>query len=272
MGFAKYLYKLAHRIFKRGETGKTSDIEKFAGAMGPNYNGALECMFELRKQAIVATAIGNALDAHGQDRLMPRYSGENDDSYRLRLMNAYSYYQALGTKSSIITTLTRLGYTVNDIEELYLTDSDRWAEFIVSLGWDTETSIVELDMKPVRDTVKKMKPGHTKMAQIDISFQPVTIENIIGIESRSIHRTTVNYYGNRVIYLDGTWLLDGSELLGGYVNSQDNNATLRLIAGHQVQENIEAQLRIEHDLWYLDGSVLLDGSRLLDSYITEEIL
>lgn len=161
MGFVNYFYELAHKVFKRGQFGESTDIEKYVGAIGLNYDDAMESMFQLREQALIVTATGKALDAHGQDRGLPRYPGETDQAYRLRLINAYSIYQKLGTKAAILKALARMGYKDSDIEELYLTNPERWAEFIVKIQFGQDRPLLAVDSKIIRTTVKMMKPAHT---------------------------------------------------------------------------------------------------------------
>ncbi|TEB09131.1 hypothetical protein [Pelotomaculum propionicicum] len=161
MGFGDYFYYLAHRIFKRAPR-ENNDLDKFTRGIGSVYDRAKEAIFKLREQALIITASGKALDQHGRDRNMPRFPGESDDKYRLRLLKAFSYYEQLGTKEHMLEVLRGLGYKDCDIDELYLTDPERWAEFIIRIT----DPFIELDCKLIRYTANKLKPAHTKMASI----------------------------------------------------------------------------------------------------------
>lgn len=167
MSFTNYFYDLAHKVFKRGRAGNASDIEKYAGATGPNYDVAMESMFQLREQALLVIATGQALDIHGLDRNLARYPGEDDEMYRLRLLSAYSLYRALGTKAALQAMLTRIGYPQAVIEELYLTDPARWAEFVIKIRLDENAAFTKLNGAIIQRMVRIIKPAHTRLAGLN---------------------------------------------------------------------------------------------------------
>ncbi|MCL6559138.1 MAG: hypothetical protein K6U74_10150 [Firmicutes bacterium] len=62
----------------------------------------------------------------------------------------------------MLEVLRGLGYKDCDIDELYLTDPERWAEFVIRIT----DPYVELDCKLIRYTANKLKPAHTRLAYI----------------------------------------------------------------------------------------------------------
>lgn len=176
MTFAEYFYYLLHRIYKRGPLQFGSDINKLTRAMGPNYEAALDTLFFRREQAFAATARGKALDQLGADRGLPRWQGETDDNYRLRLLAAYSTYSQLGTAAAMVNTLDRLGYTDATITEMRDEDPDRWAEFKVLLKLPKAIWRPPERTKTIR-TISMMKPATTKLAYLDLEapFKDITV-------------------------------------------------------------------------------------------------
>ncbi|MCL6479371.1 MAG: phage tail protein [Peptococcaceae bacterium] len=178
MAFSDYFYYLLHRVFKRAPQ-PDSDADKLTKALGPNYDGAVEAIFKLREQAMVITAQGKALDQLGRDRLLPRYGGESDDAYRLRLLNAFSIHSQVGTADAMTEAFKRLGFTEAEIIEMKQIDPDRWAEFKVVVGLP-ESGFSDLDRNSFLATIRKMKPAHTKLASLDLEASAVDIHGAGG--------------------------------------------------------------------------------------------
>src|SRR3990167_4686191 len=55
------------------------------------------------------------LSKHGILRKIPRYSLDDDATYRTRLLNAWVFYRALGTSKAIVMVFGWLGFTVEVI-------------------------------------------------------------------------------------------------------------------------------------------------------------
>lgn len=272
MGFSEYLYDLAHRIFKRSEPKTDSDIFKYTSSIGPDYDAAMESIVKLREQSQVVTATGKALDYHGQDRNMPRYPGEDDEAYRLRLLNAFSYYQALGTKGAIIKALTRLGYTEADIKELYLTDAERWAEFIVRLEIDDYTPFGITDSQRIYTLIRTMKPAHTKMANLNLRMLSSTLFNLnhaFGVKLKLNPRSNVwaGSPGQPEVYFDGTTSFDGEYFFSG----RRTEASASKGPGHVFKIRLKNAMRHHFGTFpellhpQFDGQYLFDGTLNFDS-------
>lgn len=202
MSFADYLYDLAHVIFKRTAKPNDSDLYKLTRALGPNFDDLQEAMFLLREISMVATATGKALDLHGKDRKMPRYRGETDDEYRLRLLSAMDIYTMAGTEPGMKMVLATLGYRNSEIYPLYKekykwrflntttpldgsitlepTEPDakleylgRWAEFIVKLNIG-DASFTETQYQIVRSMINKVKPSEGKLYALQLMTAAAT--------------------------------------------------------------------------------------------------
>lgn len=117
--------------------------------------------------------------------------------------------------------------------------------------------------------VKKIKPSH-------LSWMPDFVMNFINEEtfnSKLISRFNLNFRGNIPLVLDGTWLLNGENLLNGYEIYWEpikvGNTNRFFISK---EEKFKPTIRIEKNLWCLDGSYNLDGSKVLNAEVKEEVL
>jgi len=164
--FTEYFFYLMHRIFKRGPR-SNSDADKLAKSLGPDYDAAMESLFMLREQALVITATGKALDQLGKDGGLARYRDEDDEAYRRRLLAAFSIHTQVGTKAAMLAAFHILGFMGADIDELRAEDPNRWAEFRVVLSLPAAI-FSEADRSNILATIRKMKPAHTKLAELNL--------------------------------------------------------------------------------------------------------
>jgi len=189
MEFAEYFYYLLHRVFKRCLR-EHSDADKLAQALGPNYDEAMDAMYKMLEQTLVATAAGKALDHLGRERSILRYANEADDGYRGRLLSAYSLYAAGGTIPGIQQALELHGYPDAEIYELFkegvvipLHDGQqrytgtakhqggiRWAEFCIRLGIDDDKDYAVTERKILLAAINMLKPAHTRLAAIALQM------------------------------------------------------------------------------------------------------
>ena len=116
MTFGEYLWGLLTSALRRSADG---DLRKWVDAWGAQLDLAKAAIFKLRRSWLIATAQGQALDVIGQGRKLPRYPGETDDDYRLRLSAAWEIYRRGGTIPGMPEALRLIGYPEADIYELY---------------------------------------------------------------------------------------------------------------------------------------------------------
>lgn len=160
MRFVDYLWFLAHGVLKRTKK-DDNDVYKLFDAAGNILDAAKTNIFLIRRQGLIATATGKALDYHGRGRQLPRYAGETDDQYRKRLLSKREISEKAGTVEGIILALKSMGFDRAEIEPLYLEDTERWAEFYIYLDQDLLTQYGNLETveRVVRD-VKQASSLH----------------------------------------------------------------------------------------------------------------
>ena len=147
------------------------------------------------KDALVALAVNaienqsadsanpDALERLGNDRFLARYPGEDVEPYRIRVLNAFAFWERAGTVPGMIQTMLQLGY-IADIVELYQTTPSRWSEFVVTLRggpvsfgalywaddgnwgddatWGFELGTTEFNR--IIAIINAQKPAHTRLA------------------------------------------------------------------------------------------------------------
>lgn len=185
MNFAEYFYFLLHRIFKRCLREDSAALN-LAQALGPNYDDAMDALYKMLEQTLVATATDKALDQLGRERGILRYADEADDDYRGRLLSAYSLYAAGGTAKGIKQALELHGYPDAEIYEWFKEGvviplhngqqqytgttkhqgGIRWAEFNICLGIDDDKDYAATERKILLAAINRLKPAHTRLTAI----------------------------------------------------------------------------------------------------------
>lgn len=69
-------------------------------------DGLVDASKDAAKCGLVSECPPDALEYHGVTRLMERKSGETDESFRLRLMDAWNHWSGSGTKSGLQAILS----------------------------------------------------------------------------------------------------------------------------------------------------------------------
>lgn len=189
----------------------------FFKVIGREFDDVKEILFRVRDEANVVSASPPMLAVHGQDRDMPRLSGEDDETYRMRLAMKGLISEWGGTKKGILYALAALGYRDCTIEPLVFTDPDRWAEFLVSIctGLDDtgpDTGLVRKVVRDVKQASSKdsyllefMAGQHIKMAS---SAQVTFLLRFYPLARHPYQ------------FLDSTWPLDGDSMLSGYSDGE----------------------------------------------------
>ncbi|MDI3480780.1 MAG: hypothetical protein PWQ97_435 [Tepidanaerobacteraceae bacterium] len=188
--FGNYIKELLRGILRQG---KDSEIDKLADAVGINQDELKKIIFHIRRAWNVATAIGPELDAHGEDRKMPRYAGEDDETYRNRLLAAYIIYSEGGTNPGIIHALNILGFTDVDIYELYKDTSYiprfdgtfmynnvkthsgeyKWAQFDVKMNVPDALELNADKIKIAVEVIKKTKASHSNLRALNFGIPEI---------------------------------------------------------------------------------------------------
>ena len=173
-----------------------------------------------------------------------------------------------GTDNGVIATMKSLGYEKSFTRPLYLTDPEKWAEFYVFITEDDIDNIKNFDIvKKEVDTVKQVSSLSNYGFALGIKTNEV-------VEAVLINKATINFWGNRTFYLNGTWLLDGSQNLSGIEGDTDlHSVRIKNKIFVLNQESFDScNVKIKKNFWTLDGSCNLDGSKLLNAELIEEEL
>lgn len=161
-----------------------SDVRIWVDTLASSLADLKQAIYSLRRAWVLATAAGEALDLHGQDRGLPRYPGETDDLYRRRLQAAYYIYAMGGTNDGLKEALRVLGYPNAEIYELFKDGvvtplhngqslynaaaahrgGNRWAEFKVLTDIEQDRPFTANDLALAKQTIKKTKASHSKLA------------------------------------------------------------------------------------------------------------
>lgn len=154
MNFLEYLWYLAHKPLKVKEESK-SDAYKFFKPFAKILDKAKEKIFIFRRQALIGTAIGKALDKHGEGRKIKRFPDEDDEAFRRRILAKPKIAKLAGTNRGIKEALKSLGFSDFYIEPMYIYDPERWAEFYIFI--DVKDINLVNDFKIVENVVKDVK-------------------------------------------------------------------------------------------------------------------
>ena len=119
MKFAEELWRIAPPFLKRTLVREDSDLWIYLQTLAGMFDQARLKVFEARRQALVPTASGVGLDRHGEERKTPRYPGEEDESYRQRLLTYQERHLRSGTKRGMLTAMRIMGYPDAVIYPLY---------------------------------------------------------------------------------------------------------------------------------------------------------
>lgn len=263
--FKNYMYYLLTTPLKKISR-DTNQFGILFKVLGTHFDNSMEMLFLAREQSMLLKADSSFLSEHGKDRKMQRYQGETFDNYRNRLMLKTAIAEQAGSNESIILTLISLGIEQPILTPTYKYDPSRWAEFDVRID-ELYMDLISLNI--IRQEVRKIKqasslPNYGFILHSDSG-------SLCGAEIRCTHRIFINELDIKSIYLDGSWNLDGSCLLGGSANSIRNyRHTVTNCISIKNTNTATINLTIEKDLWTLDGSHNLDGSKILDAKIIKE--
>jgi hypothetical protein len=193
---------------------------RLADAFGAAAAQAQVALYGLRRQWVIRTATGPALDEHGRHRGLPRSAGESDDAYRERLLAAFTVRLSSNTPAGLLALLAALGLSVASIYEhrldalprfdgayryngsLRFDGNKRWAEFSVILQPGTGISPAQLFL--LVQEVGRSKPAHTKLSAVHATAEFAESAAIATADEGALGTWTATGH-------DGTWSYDGTE-------------------------------------------------------------
>ncbi len=157
--FGEYMFDLLFAPLKKGRR-TLNQFFIFFRVIGREFDDLKRLIFRVRDEANVATASGAMLPVHGQDRDMPQLLGEETESYRTRLAMKGIISEWGGTRRGILYALTALGYEQSRLEPVCMQDPERWAEFIVWLKGEKQSSVY--DLSTIDTEICKVKEGSSR--------------------------------------------------------------------------------------------------------------
>lgn len=160
--FGEYMFDLLFAPLKKGRRA-VNQFAIFFRVVGREFDDLKAAILRVRDEANVASASEVMLPVHGQDRNMPRLTGESVEGYRTRLAMKGIIAEKAGTKEGIRYALAALGYQESIIEPFVFEDPERWAEFVVNLGIGNANAI--RDMSKIYDEIQVVKEGSSKIFQ-----------------------------------------------------------------------------------------------------------
>ncbi len=214
--FGEYMSDLLPAPLKRGRQA-VNQFFIFFKVVGREFDDMKNILFRVREEANVVTASPPMLAVHGQDRNMPRFSGEDDETYRMRLAMKGLISEWGGTKKGILYALAALGYLDCTVDPLVFTDPARWAEFLVRIRTDLDDAGPDTGL--VRQVVQAVKQASAK----DNYLFEFTADQHIKVAVSGGTTFLLRFYPlarHPYRFLDSTWTLDGSSVLSGYSDGE----------------------------------------------------
>ena len=200
-------------------------------------------------------------------------NGLDDELYKLllKLKVASKRGTDINTLIEIIATAMR-----TDIKDVYLKNEraryPEWGEPASLLLNLPEEQIESFDSDYLKSTqfLRSLVAG-------GVALKPLLINSVESSEKFDLattNRILLNFWGNRTLYLDGTWSLDGSQKLDGLLDSNMGEYTTKVTNRITVEHNetCTPKLTVEKNYWALDGTYNLDGAKLLNAERYEEAI
>ena len=223
--FCDYMYYLLTSPFKKVKKALNQWYILFK-VLGKRYDDAMESIYNVMEQTMLATCDPVMLPVHAEDRKMTQYSGEEDENFRVRIANYPEVLRLGGSDAAVLLAVKTLGYEEPELIKANVFTgrgsqslengefSDRWAEFYIVINMDVDDKH-PISMEVLKKEVRKVK---SVGAKDNYSFQ-YKLE-ILGFSD--FQTVTYHYYELEYLYwLDGSWILDGSVELGAYRNYEE---------------------------------------------------
>lgn len=248
MKFSDYLWALLNRPLKKGAENK-----KWFTVLGGQFDELKQVIFQLRRVWLIKTAPGKSLDLLGESRGLLRYKNESDELYRERLLAAFDTYVFGGTYPAMQKTLSSLGYSNSDIQLLYKTNPERWAEFNIFLDQKKLSELNNLDI--VKKEVRRIKQASALPNYIFTYFENLRIRRIVIIGKSTRRRACGTFKGKEKEFykVPGYIKKSGLTLRSSVMNWQSNLRTCKsqlktLRKGFKVSSNLSLQTGFEYKL------------------------
>ena len=265
--FKEYMYYLLTSPFKKIKK-SMNNWYVLCEVLGAWFDECMEDVYRAREEGMIATCDNIMLPVHAADRRMNRNPGESDDNFRKRIAWYIEIKRLGGTDAGVKKAIKALGYEnpvlIRAVD--LLGDESRWAEFYVLLENDIDF------MEPVafdvlRKTVRQIKYSGAKD---NYRFKYYITMNELTEQLSMKYRTVLVIINYNYLMLDGSWNLDGTQVLNGVIRAFKVCSESKLQMEGNQEKLVNLKHVVEHNYWTLNGEVLLNGNRNLDAYRHEE--
>lgn len=191
---------------------------------------------------------------------------DRKNNYEIRRANIIAKLQAPGTFTLEAATQMANSFTKNGTANIV----ENFSDYSFKIYLDSDDVV---DIGNMIKTINIYKPAH--LGQIPVLKSEHKNNVIHFINSRLKLRSSINFWNENVIRINGEYMLNGSILLNSeYSNIDRHNARLRIktFNTNNNKKIIDGSLRIINNYWLLDGKYMLDGSKKLDPYKKEVTL
>lgn len=267
--FGDYMFYLLTTPLKKNRD--RNQFYLFFKVIGKIFDKTKQDIFKVRTESSIATASELMLMVHGQDRDMARYDGETVEAYRNRLLMNAVIAEWAGSAKGILYALESVGYPNCEIEPLWKTIPERWAEFYVIFHYDLEEENT-INFKCVKREVMNTKQA-SALPNFRFRYHTIIKNNTEVIRCVKItNRMALEFWSFYSVMLNGGFLLDGTQLLDSSIDLYQTNIVNRVVLFNNTERIENETIIIRNNLWYLDGEFCLDGSKKISAYIREEAL
>lgn len=204
--FGDYMFYLLTTPLKKHKA--SNQFYLFFKVTGKIFDKTKQDIFKVRTESCITTASELMLAIHGQDRDMPRYDGETVAAYRNRLLMKAVIAEWAGSVKGILYALESVGYPNCEIESLWKTDPERWAEFYAIFHYDLEEENT-INFKCVKREVMATKQA-SALPHFRFQYHTVMENHTEMIRCVKItHCIILEFWNFYAAILNGGFLLDG---------------------------------------------------------------
>lgn len=221
--FCDYMFNLLHHPLKVLK--EKSKLYTLFIVFGRCFDDIRSSISNVIKESNLNTASGIYLEEIAKDRNMLRYSNENDEKFRQRIMLKVNISKMLGTKKGLIYAINSLSYNCQ-IEPCYMYDNKRWAEFYVIIIEDIDN--INYSLNIIKDTIMEVKQASSK-PNFAMKYDIVNVtKNKFNVQLELMYK--INYWNNYLtsLFYDSTASYEGRYIYSGYKEKLDKLGTIKL--------------------------------------------
>ncbi len=173
--------------------------------------------------------------------------------------------------NTILLVLTKLEESLDNHVVVINQDSFFWKSRTLNGTWLLDGSLFLDELRKPEEIGQTFKVGNTELQENYLLNIGIATE--ITLDESYMHTAVINqdsfFWESRT--LDGTWLLDGSQLLEE-LRQRNEFGSIYDVGAAKITETMPSGVVIKRDLWLLDGKYNLNGTKILDAIRREEDL